>query len=337
MRLTDYLLDRLFSIVAVLLASLLSIGLLWLIEVRLEFIVFFEAIFWIAFLSGLLWDFMRKRKYYQQVWTMFDRLDDKTLLAEILDSPGFFDGKMLYQIIRHTNKYMNDRLAEADTINQEYREYVEMWVHEIKTPITSAHLMVENVKNITTLRIDDELHKIERFVEQALFYARSTSLEKDFKVSKTTLKDLVQKAVKTYSKPIIQANGRLHFVNVDIPVFADGKWCVFIIGQVIANAVKYRDGDLQLTFTGGIYENGCYLLISDNGIGIPETDVPYVFDKGFTGENGRTFTKSTGIGLYLCKKLCRKMNMGISIESTCHTGTTIKITFPKGNFLFEQA
>lgn len=337
MKVSDYLFDKLFSIITFVIASLLSAGLLWLIELRTEFIVFFEALFWAAFATSLLWDFCRKRKYYQRFWILFNQLDDKTLLAEIVDRPSFYDGKVLCQVIRYTNKYMNDRLAKAGTINQEYREYVEMWVHEVKTPITSAHLMVENDKNITTLRIDDELHKIERFVEQALFYARSTTLEKDFKVEKTTLKVLVHEAVKSYSKPIIQANGQLHFENMDVPVFADSKWCVFIIGQIIANSVKYHSGDLQLTFTGGVYESGCYLLIADNGVGIPEADLSRVFDKGFTGENGRAFTKSTGIGLYLCKKLCQKMNMDILIDSTPQKGTTVKIIFPKGNFYFEQA
>lgn len=337
MKLIDYLWDRLFSIIAALLASLLSIGLLWLVELRLVFIVFCEVVFWIGFLSGLFWDFMRKRKYYSNLWMMFERLDDKTLLAEILDKPTFLDGKMLYQTIRYTNKYLNDRLAEVDIINQEYREYVEMWVHEIKTPITSAHLIVENEKNITTLRIDDEINKIERYVEQALFYARSSSLEKDFKIVKTTLKVLVHEAVKNYSKPIIQANGKLFFEDLDISVLADGRWCVFIIGQIIANSIKYNQGDLKLIFTGGIYENGCYLLIADNGVGISESDLSFVFEKGFTGENGRIFTKSTGIGLYLCKKLCTKMNMDICIDSIYHEGTTVKITFPKGCFLFEQA
>lgn len=337
MRIADYLWDKLFSIITFLTASFLSAVLLWIIELRTEFILFFELLFWTAFIASLVRDFLRKRRYYERFWALFDRLDDKTLLAEILDIPAFYDGKVLCQIIRHTNKYMNDRLAMAETINQEYREYVEMWVHEVKTPITSVHLMIENDKNITTLRIDDELRKIERFVEQALFYARSTALEKDFKVEKTTLKALVHEAIKTYSKPIIQANGQIHLQNMDVPVSADSKWCVFVIGQVIANSVKYRSGDLQLTFTSGTYEGGCYLLITDNGIGIPESDLPRIFDKGFTGENGRIYTKSTGIGLYLCKKLCQKMNMDILVDSTIQKGTTVKITFPKGGFYFEQA
>lgn len=175
------------------------------------------------------------------------------------------------------------------------------------------------------------MNKIDHFVEQALFYARSTTLEKDFKIEKTTLKTLVQEALKSYSKQIIEAHGRPVFEDLDIPVFADRKWCVFIIGQIIANSVKYAKENLILTFEGSSFDNGCSLSISDNGIGITEADIPRIFDKGFTGENGRKFGKSTGIGLYLCRKLCRKMNMEISVASSFENGTTVKITFPKEN------
>lgn len=333
----EYLRDKLFCIFIFICTMFLSGTILWLIEIKTIFIIFIECPYLVGFLCIFMWDFYRKKKYYNQLWKTFDQLDDKTLIGEIISAPYFLDGKILYQFLRCSNKYLNDSLANADTINQEYREYIEMWVHEVKTPITSAHLMVENDKNITTLHIDSELLKIERFVEQALFYARSTTLEKDFKVEKTTLKTLVHKAVKNYSKPIIQVRGELKFENLDIPVCADSKWCTFIIGQVIANSVKYVNENLKLTFEGGEYNNGCYLIIRDNGIGISTVDLPCIFDKGFTGENGRKYTKSTGIGLYLCKKLCEKMNMDISVSSKLGEGTTLKITFPKGTYYFEQA
>lgn len=337
MKLTDYLIDRIFSIIVFLTAVIFSAGILWIVELRNAFIVFVEVIFAFSFLALLVWDYIRKKKYYRELWALFDGLDDKTLLAELIEKPGFLDGKQLFQILRYTNKYMNDKLAEAYAANQEYREYVEMWVHEIKTPITSAHLIVENDKNISTIRIDDELNKIDHFVEQALFYARSTTLEKDFKIEKTTLKALVQEALRNYSKQIITVGGKPVLNNLDIPVFADRKWCVFIIGQAIANSVKYADGKLLLTFDGKTFDNGCCLSISDNGIGIAASDLPRIFDKGFTGENGRKYKKSTGIGLYLSRKLCNKMNMEISAESSLQSGTTIKITFPKEHLYFEQA
>lgn len=333
MKISSYLSDRLFSVVCYLAAMLLSVALLWIIEVRAVFILFFEMLFLAAFVLGLAWDYHRKREYYKTLWKLFDGLDDKTLFAELIERPDFLDGRMLYQIVHHTDKYMHECLAKSEREMKEYREYVEMWVHEIKTPITSAHLMAENDKNMTTLRIDTELQNIERFVEQALYYARSTSLEKDFKIERVLLKELVNGAVKSYSKPIIHAKGRMQFENVDITVLADRKWCGFIIGQIIANAVKYRKEDFQITFIGGSYEGGDYLVIKDNGIGISQEDLPHVFNKGFTGIHGREYTKSTGIGLYLCKKMCQKMNMDISIESREGEGTAVQLTFPKQNII----
>ncbi len=337
MKLADYLIDRIFSIVMFLIAAAFSTGLLWLMGLQDEFIVYIELIFLLSFLVTFAWDYTRKKKYYRELMTLFDRMDDKTLLAELIEKPGFLDGKILFQILRLSNKYMNDKLAEAYATNQEYREYVEMWVHEIKTPITSAHLIIENDKNISTIRIDDEINKIDHYVEQALFYARSTTLEKDFKIEQTTMKELVDEALKSYSKQIIGAGGKPVFENLNIPVFADRKWCVFIIGQIIANSVKYAKEKLILVFTGTTFENGCCLSISDNGIGIAQEDISRIFDKGFTGENGRKYKKSTGIGLYLSRKLCSKMNMEIFAASSLQSGTTIKIIFPKENLYFEQA
>ncbi|MCM1088010.1 MAG: ATP-binding protein, partial [Muribaculaceae bacterium] len=172
-----------------------------------------------------------------------------------------------------------------------------------------------------------------RFLSSILLHARSTALEKDFKIEQTTMKELVQEALKSYSKQIIAAGGKPVFENLEIPVFADCKWCVFIIGQIIANSVKYAKENLVLTFAGTTSDNGCCLSISDNGIGISEEDIPRIFEKGFTGENGRSHKKSTGIGLYLSRKLCRKMNMEISAVSSLENGTTIKIIFPKENLL----
>ena len=217
--------------------------------------------------------------------------------------------------------------------SRDYRDFLDTWVHEIKTPITSARLIIENEKNPTTLKIEDELRKIDNFVELVLYYARSSDVEKDFKVENTTLKALVSTALKTYSKPIIQTQRSTVMERMDIPVCADSKSCSFIIGQVISNAIKYRQEEFRLEFRSQVQKNRIALLIHDNGIGISRADLSRVFDKGFTGENGRRFPKSTGIGLYLCKKLCDRMNIAISISSEKGQGTTIALYFPTESLL----
>lgn len=123
--------------------------------------------------------------------------------------------------------------------------------------------------------------------------------------------------------------------QLEVPLCADVKSCAFIIGQIISNAIKYRQEDFRLTFSTEAKKNLICLMISDNGIGISAADLPRIFDKGFTGANGRCYTKSTGIGLYLCKKLCDKMNIELSISSVQGSGTTVTLSFPIESLLLE--
>ena len=335
MKVKDYAADHIFSFLCLAVSGLLIFALLWLIETPMVFIFFVESIMLTAYLCAFLYDYWRRRNYYTQLWKILDRLEEKTLIGEIFVRPDFLDGQILDEILRRCNKYQNDRLADAEQSSQEYREYLDSWVHEIKTPIAAARLIIENHKNTTTLRIDDELRRIDGFVEQVLYYARSAAVEKDFKVEKTTLHALVNSALKTYSKPLIQAGGRPVFCGLDIPACADTKSCSFIIGQIISNSIKYRTENLQVSFSAYEEQNAVRLLISDNGIGISSADLPRVFDKGFTGDNGRRYSKSTGIGLYLCKKLCGKMNIGITIQSDLGQGTTVILSFPQESYLQE--
>ncbi len=335
MKVKDYAADHIFSFLFLSVSGLLIFALLWLVETPMVFIFFVESIMLTAYFCAFLYDYWRRRNYYTQLWKTLDRLEEKTLIGEILVRPDFLDGQILDDILRRCNKYQNDRLADAEQNSQEYREYLDSWVHEIKTPITSARLIVENHINPATLRIDDELRRIDGFVEQVLYYARSAAVEKDFKVEKTTLQALVNSALKTYSKPLIQAGGRPVFCGLDIPVCADTKSCSFIIGQIISNSIKYRTENLQVSFSAYEEQNAVRLIVSDNGIGISPADLPRVFDKGFTGDNGRRYSRSTGIGLYLCKKLCGKMNIGITIQSELGQGTAVALSFPRESYLQE--
>ena len=333
MKFSDYITDRIVSFVCFVISEGLVFGLLWLVEVPMVFIIFTGIIFLLFFLFSLIWDYHRRSGYYKRLLQLLDQLDEKTLLMEIAERPGFLDAKIVSYILKQNNKYQNDKIAEMQKQSRDYRDFLDTWVHEIKTPITSARLIIENEKNPTTLKIEDELRKIDNFVELVLYYARSSDVEKDFKVENTTLKALVSTALKTYSKPIIQAGGRIHMDGMDIPVCADSKSCSFIIGQVISNAIKYRQEEFCLEFRSQVQKNRIALLIHDNGIGISRADLSRVFDKGFTGENGRRFPKSTGIGLYLCKKLCDRMNIAISISSEKGQGTTIALYFPTESLL----
>ncbi len=332
MNIMSFVRDKVTYITALLLSDMAVGVFLYLIDVKGIFILFLMILWNVSFFIVFFMEYWQKQKYYRHVNELITMLDKKTLLADLLkEEASFLDGQILESVIAVTDKYMNDLTSEYERSAKEYREYVEMWVHEIKTPLTVANLLIDSHKDEVTKKIGTQLQQVDNFVEQALFYARSTSLEKDFLVKQVTLKELVTEAVKQNAKTLIGArmSVELDEAQLDYEVYADPKWMTFILGQIITNAVKYRSQEHSaIHFTGNSYAEGIRLIIRDNGIGIEEKDISRIFEKGFTGENGRNAQKSTGIGLYLCKKLCNKMNLHITADSTYGTGTTLTIAFP---------
>jgi Signal transduction histidine kinase len=331
MTLSEFLKDKLFSILIVVLAAAFSAMLISVLGVGGYAAGFVAGMFLLGEAAALLAEFFRKRAFYRDVLKNMEQLEKKYLLAEMTERPSFCEGKILYDVLRETDKSMNDEIARYRRASQEYREYIETWVHEVKTPISSSRLIIENNPNEVTRNLNSELVKIENYVDQALFYSRSSNVEKDYIIRQTTLKELVSSALRKHSSLLIEGRIRVQTSALEKTVFTDAKWTDFIIGQVLMNSVKYRSSSPEIQISGLQNENSVTLVISDNGIGIPKKDLERVFEKGFTGTNGRTTAKSTGIGLYLCKKLCIKMNLGISLASTVGSGTMVSIVFPRSN------
>jgi len=281
----------------------------------------------------LVYEYMKKRAYYAELIQTFEQLDQKYLIAELMEQAGFADGIIFYGILQGASKSMNDKIAEYRKLTEEYREFIELWVHEIKTPIASAALTAGNNPGEAMNRIAGDLDKIEELVNKVLFYARSNDVEKDYVIKELPLKELVSGAVKRNAKALIQNKFKVELGGLDTSVFTDEKWMDFILGQMIVNAVKYAgEKERCLRFDAAVRGNGIDLYVRDNGIGIPEKDLARVFDKGFTGDNGRQYAKSTGMGLYLCKKLCDKLGVGLRADSG--NGTVFTLTFPKSKMYF---
>lgn len=228
---------------------------------------------------------------------------------------------------------MHENVKHYREIQEEYREYIETWVHEIKTPIASAKLILENDNSNLSERINYEMKRVEGFIEQVLYYARSSDVSKDYIIKEFSLRSVVMKSVKSNSRDFINKNIKLDIRGIEGNIFSDEKWVEFIINQIIINAVKFSiPNEGKVSIYSKVNENNIILTIEDNGVGINEKDIDRVFEKGFTGENGRKFGKSTGIGLYLCKKLCDKLGIGISLNSKENIGTKVNIVFPQGKF-----
>ena len=285
------------------------------------YIVLTGMVYLLGGFAALLREYGMKRSYYQTLSKNIASLDQKHYLAEIMEDASFYEGRILKDTLKAAAKSMNDEIAKYEKEKREYREYIEMWVHEIKTPISGARLICEN--NALD-HLMNELDEIEKYVEQALYYARSGAVEKDYLIREVEIKNVVNDVVKKNTARLIahrvkieiRASGRVHTAP---------KWLAFILQQLVDNSVKY--GAKTLVFA---YE-GHTLTITDDGVGIPQSDLPRIFDYGFTGENGRRTSKSTGIGLYLCKKLCDKM--GLEISAASEDGVAISLLFPENPYV----
>ena len=215
-----------------------------------------------------------------------------------------------------------------------YREYIEMWIHEVKTPLAATRLILENHPSEITRAMDEEMQQINYYLEQALYYARSNSVEKDYLVKELSLKEVVENAVKANAKSLIGNKIKIKIENLDQKIFSDEKWVLFILNQVISNAIKYKKEEAEISFCARCEKNEILLEIRDNGIGISPKDLPRITDKGYTGTTGRNYQKSTGMGLYLCKKLCSKLQLSFYIESKEEEYTKVTIGFPRNSMIF---
>ncbi|PEB43963.1 histidine kinase, partial [Bacillus thuringiensis] len=196
-------------------------------------------------------------------------------------------------------------------------------------PIASTKLIIENNQNEITNKIDSQMDRIEGFVEQVLYYSRSNNVNKDYIIKPINLDNVVRNVIKRNYRDFIHKRIKLDIQDIDEIVYSDGKWVEFIINQIIGNSIKYSNNKEQMIRICLIKKtNSVILTIEDNGVGIVTKDINRVFEKGFTGENGRKFSKSTGMGLYLCEKLCSKLGLKIGIESEVNKGTRVTLVFP---------
>ncbi len=274
-------------------------------------------------------EYIRRRNFYCDLEKTMQNLQEKYLLADIMEEPDFMDGQILYDTLCAVNKNMLEHVNTYRQREEEYRNYVEMWVHEIKTPLSAGKLIISNNENAITKSIEEELDKVEGFVDQALFYARSTTLEKDYIIKEMTLSSVVNKVLKKHSKSFIYRKIQLETKGLDAVVYSDAKWLEFIIDQIVTNALKYtKEKSGKIRIYTKLQEQSVSLYMEDNGIGISLSDLHRVFDKGFTGQNGRKNEKATGMGLYLCKLLCDKLYLDLHISSQEGIGTTLWIVFP---------
>ena len=329
MNLRDFIRERIVFIIINSLILLFTALLLMVLKVDSFAILFIVIINGAGILIYHIFDYLRKKQYYNEIKENMESLDKKYLISEVIEEGTFTESKLIYDVICKSNKAMNDEIGEFKRGINDYREYIELWVHEIKTPIATCKLLIENNESPLTESIGEEVCKLENYIDQALFYTRSNTLEKDYIIKEMSLSSCVNKVLNNNADSLIKKRVKISLGDLEKIVYSDSKWIEFILGQIISNSIKYMNKEHKEL---KIYcnENSKYVIlnIEDNGAGISEKDISRVFDKGFTGENGRKFGKSTGIGLYLCKKLCKKLGLDINLVSEEGKFTRVSIIFP---------
>lgn len=295
------------------------------------------CIWFLPLITYMLLEYIKYRKYFKNIETILENLDKKYLLPEVIDEANFMVGEKVNDILKELSRDMHENVKYYKNIQEEYREYIEMWVHEIKTPIASSKLLIENNNNEITRKINIQMDRIENFVEQVLYYSRSDEVGKDYIIKKIELSQVIKNVIKKNQRDFISKRISLQLDDINEIIYSDTKWVEFILNQIVGNAIKYSKGTQdKITIKAKKLGSSVVLTVEDNGVGIVEQDINRVFEKGFTGENGRKFGKSTGIGLYLCKKLCVKLGLGLQIDSNINEGTKVSIIFPKTENLVEK-
>lgn len=246
-----------------------------------------------------------------------------------------------YQNIIKNLKEQNSELKSQERIfKQEMSDYYSMWVHQIKTPIAAMHVLHQTLeeeyqeqKYIKEIKL--ELFKIEQYVEMVLTYLRMGEMSGDLKFEKYSLDAIVRQVIRKYSQMFILRKIHLQYAKTSQCIVTDEKWLQFVLEQVLSNALKYtKDGGMIFIYTEEKENKKC-LVIEDSGIGIQAEDLPRVFEKGFTGYNGRADKKSTGIGLYMCKKIMERLNHQIWIESEIDKGTKVYLDLAREEWTIE--
>lgn len=328
MNLKTWLLDKKVYFIVHLSATLMLLTFMSVFGMNKASVIFVALLSFLSHGSYLAYEYFRRYRFYKEIDEIMDGLDKKYYIDELMPTPFFFEGLFLYDLISAANKAMNDEIYTYKNREKDYRDYIETWIHEVKTPIAASHLILKNNPGPLARNIREEVDKIENYVEQALYYARGTQLEKDYIIKSLNLKKVVQDVLKRNAKLLIGKKCQINLFEKDVFVKADEKWIAFILHQLMMNSIQYSSSPMRLDFGVENLDNEVIFWMKDYGSGISSSDIKRVFQKGFTGVMGRRVRTSTGIGLYLCQQLCHKMGLKISIESEKDSYTQVNIRFP---------
>lgn len=304
-------------------------------KVDISLIIAFTVLFISVNIVNLLIEYFSKRKFYNQLINNVDKLDKSYLVLETLKEPNFYEGKLLYNSLYEINKSMNENVMEFSRQVSDFKNYIEMWIHEVKIPLASCMLKLHNNRDKLNENMMLQLNRIDDYLEQVLYYVRSENASKDYFISKVNLEKCVNSVLVKNKDYLLDMDISLDVRNVDFEVYTDAKWFMFIINQILNNSIKYKSKNSIIKIYAIRNPSNVVLVIEDNGKGISLADLPRVFEKSFTGSNGRDNVKSTGMGLFIVKNLCDKLGHNIEIKSVQGEYTRVEISLSDNNFYDE--
>lgn len=318
-----YLRDHIYSILIVL-VGMTFVELVLFLDPRVHFhmgtLIYTWILAVIFLIVNLSISYLHKKNWYEQLANYQDDLS-KELFGARNNEQQFIQDKINNISLQYRNE-----LTELYQNQKDQREYTESWVHDIKVPLAALKLSQDS--NLDRDLIAEELEQIDYLVDQALYFARLNNFSNDYLIQEQDLNDIIKACIRTNKRLFISKRIGIHFDITDKKVLTDEKWLSFIINQILSNSLKYTKSGGKIEIFTTTHNNNIELHLKDNGIGIKNQDISRVFNKGFTGTNGRkSGSKSTGMGLYLVKKMIDKLGHTIQIKSSENQGTETIITF----------
>lgn len=336
MRFSEYIKDKILICLLHLLCMILLMGFFYITGYNRNAAALILIFWWIILGIWIVTGYYRRKKYFDRAEHILENVDQRYLLGELLPASPYLEDRIYRELIRRSNKSVIERIRMLEDEQNAYRDYIESWVHEIKAPITSIQLACENHKDEVTRQIGLENQRIENDVDMVLYYARMEKVYKDYMIEETDLGKAASEIL-IKNKYYLISNGVRGEVECPDLAYTDKKWILFILNQLMLNSVKYKSENPKVHPYIHIYTerygHGVRLIVEDNGTGIREEEMSRIFEKGFTGSNGRNGKKSTGMGLYLCRRLCEKLGIAIEAESVRGEGTKMILTFPVSSYL----
>lgn len=333
MKLKDYIKQQIINITAYSLLIFFIILLLLAFKSNASLIV---AILILLICTGLICfftNYYHKKIFYNKLLTNLNNLDQKYLITEVIDKPNTYEEQLIYDILYDINKSMLEHINIQNENITTFKEYVELWIHEVKIPLSNLNLMIHNTKNNTNKKILTQVKKLEDYAEQILYYVRSESSQKDYMIKHDNLKKIINDVIIKNKDALILNKIAVKISDVDYQILTDKKWLSFIINQIINNSIKYHStSSPEIVISAKKEKQQVILSIYDNGIGITQNDLTRVFEKSFTGINGRKCANATGMGLYICHNLCQKLGHKINITSKNGKFTQVTIIFNEHPF-----